>query len=466
MKTAGIACTLLVLSLAAPTAVAQRLGPEFHVNADTTNYQRLPAVAADSTGNFVVVWRSSVQNASFSTIFGRRFSSTGTAVGEEFRVNPVAYHSEAPAVASDSSGNFVVVWQTVGPDGDAFGVAGQRYASSGAPLGASFQVNTSTPGNQYKAQVASISTGGFVVAWEDTGGADGYALGIFGRRYDVGGAPLGGEFRINTYTSGQQENPDVASDAAGGFVVVWSDHGLDGDVDGVFAQRYASSGAPLGSAFRVNTFTTGLQGHPRVAFAPAGNFVVVWQSTQDGNGYGVYGQRYASSGQPIGGEFRVNTFTTGQQRAPVVSSDGSGNLFVVWNGTGPEGNGYEVHGRFLTAAGGRYGAEFLVNTTTSGTKRSPRVAALSVDHFVVVWDGYVGFTDTEVYGQRFQRCRSSDVNGDGKLDVNDVFYLINALFAGGPPPPCGGDCNDDGKTDVADIFYLINFLFAGGPPPA
>jgi hypothetical protein len=58
-----------------------------------------------------------------------------------------------------------------------------------------------------------------------------------------------------------------------------------------------------------------------------------------------------------------------------------------------------------------------------------------------------------------------DVNADDKRDVADVFYMINALFAGGPQPVCSGDVNNDGKLDVADVFYLINYLFAGGPAP-
>jgi hypothetical protein len=90
------------------------------------------------------------------------------------------------------------------------------------------------------------------------------------------------------------------------------------------------------------------------------------------------------------------------------------------------------------------------------------VVALSTNHFVVVWNGYTGPNNGEIFGQRFQACRSSDADGNTKLEVNDVFYLIN----GGPPPVCGGDENDDGKTDVVDVLYLINFLFAGGPPPA
>lgn len=61
-----------------------------------------------------------------------------------------------------------------------------------------------------------------------------------------------------------------------------------------------------------------------------------------------------------------------------------------------------------------------------------------------------------------------DANGDTAVSVADVFYLINNLFAGGPPPTasCGGDANNDGATSVADVFYLINFLFAGGSAPA
>jgi len=58
-----------------------------------------------------------------------------------------------------------------------------------------------------------------------------------------------------------------------------------------------------------------------------------------------------------------------------------------------------------------------------------------------------------------------DANGDGTRDVNDVFYLVNTLYAGGPAPLVGCDVNLDGKTDVADLFYLINFLFANGAAP-
>jgi N-acetylneuraminic acid mutarotase len=60
---------------------------------------------------------------------------------------------------------------------------------------------------------------------------------------------------------------------------------------------------------------------------------------------------------------------------------------------------------------------------------------------------------------------AGDVNADGSVDVSDVFYLINYLFASGPAPVCSGDVNADHSVDISDVFYLINYLFAGGPPP-
>jgi hypothetical protein len=64
-----------------------------------------------------------------------------------------------------------------------------------------------------------------------------------------------------------------------------------------------------------------------------------------------------------------------------------------------------------------------------------------------------------------ERVAGGDVTGDGNVNVADVFYLINYLFAGGTVPVGEADVNGDGAVGVADVFYLINFLFAGGAAP-
>ena len=106
------------------------------------------------------------------------------------------------------------------------------------------------------------------------------------------GVPQGPEFRVNTYTTAKQAGASVASDSAGNFVVAWRSLAQDGSGYGVFAQRYSSTGLPLGGEFQVNSATNSDQLGPSVAFDSAGNFVVAWMG-QDGS-YEVFGQRYGS----------------------------------------------------------------------------------------------------------------------------------------------------------------------------
>jgi len=340
-----VALALFVLLALPPTLIAQGgvpQGPEFRVNTYPTSNQSFPSVASDSAGTFVVTWHSNPQDGDGPGVFGQRYASTGVPLGGEFRVNTYTTSYQGfPSVASDSAGNFVVTWQT--PDGNGFGVFGQRYASTGTPLGGEFRVNTYTTSDQAVPTVASDSAGNFVVTWQTP---DGNGFGVFGQRYASTGVPLGGEFRVNTYTTSDQGFPSVASDSAGNFVIAWESYSQDGSGNGIFAQRYTSAGVPLGGEFRVNTYTTSDQGEPSVASDSAGNFVVTWHSnTPDGNGFGVFGQRYASTGTPLGGEFRVNAYTTSDQLFPSVASDSAGNFVVAWDSDTQDGSGRGLFGQ-------------------------------------------------------------------------------------------------------------------------
>ena len=388
----------------AAAAQGDPLGPEFRVNTYTTSYQFGRSVAISSLGDFVVVWSSYNQDGSSWGVFGQRYASSGTPLGPEFRVNTFTTNSQDDAsVATDAAGNFVVVWRSGGQypfDSDAFG---QRYASSGIPLGPEFRVNTYTMSSQYYPSVAASAAGNFVVVWNSVG-QDGSGLGVFGQRYAAAGTPLGPEFRVNTFTTGHQGSAAVACDTAGNFVVTWPSYAQDGSLWGVFGQRYASSGTPLGPEFRVNAYTTDTQHFPAVALDSSGNFVVVWHGyTQDGSARGIFGQRFTNTGTPLG-EFRVNTYTTSDQSFPRVAADAAGDFVVVWGSDDQKGSTYGVFGQRYAAVGTPLGPEFRVNTYTSFHQFVPAVSADSSGHFVVVWtsdvqDGsYVG-----VYGQRYSQ---------------------------------------------------------------
>src|SRR5688572_19463686 len=81
--------------------------------------------------------------------------------------------------------------------------------AQGSPLGNEFQVNTYTPGNQFKGNqtVATDADGDFVIAWSSSNGQDGSGYGVFARRFSSAGAALASEFQVNTYTSDDQFVP-------------------------------------------------------------------------------------------------------------------------------------------------------------------------------------------------------------------------------------------------------------------
>ncbi|NGX62599.1 MAG: hypothetical protein K940chlam9_02098, partial [Chlamydiae bacterium] len=293
--TLGLALTMMT------KVEAQVVGSEFQVNTYTTSDQWDSSAAPLNDGGFVVTWESDGQDGDVYGVYGQRYDSSGVKSGVEFQVNTYTTSDQQdPSVAPLNDGGFVVTWESSGQDGNAYGIYGQRYDSSGVKSGVEFQVNTYTTSGQRDPSVAPLNDGGFVVTWESLG-QDGDSWGVYGQRYDSSGVKSGVEFQVNTYTTSDQRDPSVAPLNDGGFVVTWHSNGQDGDSSyGVYGQKYDSSGVKSGLEFQVNTYTTSLQDSSSAAPLNDGGFVVTWHSNgQDGDLDGVYGQRYDSNGNPI-----------------------------------------------------------------------------------------------------------------------------------------------------------------------
>jgi hypothetical protein len=217
-----VAAGALVLNAFASGGAAQvHVGPEFQVT-HLFNHLYGPAVASDDSGNFVVVWAREVERNS-SAVFGRRFDSTGAALGSEFQVNtyrPAPLY--APSVASDAEGRFVVVWAVYASpywDTSGYGIVGQRYDAMGARQGGEFRVNSTTTGDQIRPAVASNASGNFVVVWHSRAGVtpSGYdsPFDVFGQRVRIGRAhqpwPHWNPSRKIRSVSAEASNPTAAN---------------------------------------------------------------------------------------------------------------------------------------------------------------------------------------------------------------------------------------------------------------
>jgi len=86
---------------------------------------------------------------------------------------------------------------------------------------------------------------------------------------------------------------------------------------------------------------------------------------------------------------------------------------------------------------------------------------------ILGWDSIYGHGRVNAFKAVYSVSRG-DVNNDGIIDVDDAVYLVDYLYAGGPPPlPYTGVGNADhlGIIDIDDVVFIIQYAYAGGPSP-
>ncbi len=340
---------------------------------------------------------------------------------------------------------------------------GRAFAPDGTPLQTTDQqLNTYTTSTQFVPEVAALSSGEFVVVWTSIGswGTDSSGHSVQARLIDSSGVALGAtEFQVNTYTTGGQSGGTVATDQRGSFVVSWSSYGSFGSDQSdasVQARRFDATGAPLDpTEFQVNTQTFYYQVGPHVAATPGGDFVIAWTDWYNPVGddqIGVKARRFASDGTPLDAQdFHVNTYTPTGQIASDLAIDAEGNFIVAWSSVGsagPDADGSSQVRRFHADGTPVDAVEYQLNVYTTGTQYFPSVALTPDGDFVAVWDSEGSFgTDTDLHSvqaRRFSRPRipvTSTSGGTGGPDctLRDALEAANTgSVVGGCPPGSGG----------------------------
>jgi hypothetical protein len=198
--------------------------------------------------------------------------------------------------------------------------------------------------------------------------------------------PNGTEYAIVGSLPGDQVFPDVALNAAGGFVV-WQDNATDGSGLGVSAARLDNTLSATTWMQRVNVQGTNDQENARVALLKNGGAVFVWQGGRQGFQH-IYA-RFLSSGNTFltTTDVVVSVPTNNFQINPAVAVLNNSNVVAVWGSWDEQSANslQDVYGQIFSQTGQKIGGEFLVNQFTSYNQRTPAIAALTNGGFVVTW---------------------------------------------------------------------------------
>ena len=336
-------------------------GAPVQVNTFVENNQHFPRVAVRSDGSFLVVWLSAERpepgdNFLRNIVRSQAFDTNANPVGDEqilSTLDPLLTTDNKVDVAALPGGDYIVVWrssQTPEPEDNSTTIQGRRIGANGAPLAGQFQINsTQTGASERFPAVTELTDGGFLVVWTTSE--------VHGRRFMADFTPAGDDFQINTFTSGAERETDLVLHEDGRVLVIWADDGDSGgdDEEEIRGRLYSQDVIAQGSDFRINTLVTGVQKDPRAADYGQGGFFVVWQSAasagDDDSPPGIEGRIVTGSDQFAGPEFQLNEWTSGRQQVPGIGGKND-HIAVGWDSSSnAESQASVINGQFWSICG-------------------------------------------------------------------------------------------------------------------
>ncbi|MFG1690702.1 metallophosphoesterase [Gemmatimonadota bacterium] len=367
------------------------------VNIDDERHQRRPAVARSSGGRSVVVWEDDSSGTErVYQIYARTFDVHGCPWPVQFVVNAEsAGDQRKPDVAMDDQGNYVVVWRD---ESDETGrpIKMRGFNADGTEWLPQQSVHLDSEGFAIRDNpaVAMNGAGDFVVVWQETESPVSFQqnLEIRMRGFPADGDPWTEPVTVNTDPSGQQSMPDVAIDDSGNAVVVWQDESEESGhpirMRGLDAD--GDEWLPQQS-LDCESDACPYQGNPAAAMNGAGDFVVVWQeaSAPFPANFEIRMQGFQSSGTPWPDAITVNSDQTRVQSNPATAMNDEGRIVVVWEDdrTGAEGK-FQIYaaGFSFSSNGDKEWGDLTVNNNSSGQQEWPAVAMDDDRGFWVAWE--------------------------------------------------------------------------------
>ncbi|MFN8709342.1 MAG: DUF2341 domain-containing protein, partial [Planctomyces sp.] len=302
------------------------LSGEILVNQTTTNDQQWSSVASDASGNFVITWTSTAQDhGGTQGVYFRMFGADGVARSSEVQVNStiVGYQLQS-SISMNRSGQFVIAWQGQGT-GDTSGIFFRRYSASGTALDSTERkANATDRGSEISPAVTIDAVGRSVVFWEVNNH-------LYFQRYNGAGVAVGAETQIDTSYSSGTSGIAAAVDSTGNFTISLRAEGAEA---GIWTRTYTADGDLLRDCVQISD---GDASSPSIAMvadgsAADGSFLITFEKTGDGDMTGIYAQRFHADGSTDGGQFLVNQSVTGAQIASSVAMTSAIDYVIVWSG--------------------------------------------------------------------------------------------------------------------------------------
>jgi len=176
--------------------------------------------------------------------------------------------------------------------------------------------------NSYQPAIAADSGSGIHIAWKNSTST---SSDIFYKRSTDSGSTWLGLTRL-TWSSGNSDEPAVASDSGSGIHVAWYDDTW-GDNE-ILYKRSTNSGVTWMGLARL-TWNSGESYSPAITADSSNNIHIIWYDDTMGN-YEIFFKSSTNSGAAWSTPTRL-TWNLGSSRTPSIAADPGNNTHVVWS---------------------------------------------------------------------------------------------------------------------------------------
>lgn len=252
---------------------------------------------------------------------------------------------------------------------------------------------TAATDDQFLSKVASDGAGGAIVVWSDERSGTGD---IYAQRLDAYGNPMWLADGIPIRTDAALDiDPVIASDGMGGAIIAWESFGTQK----VGMQRVDADGNILWTADGVTIEDASGSGDIRVISDGAGGGIVTWVDFRDGLWH-PFVQRVDAGGSVLwtNNGVKLCNAAVGQLRNEIVS-DGAGGAIVTWQDI-RGGATYDIYAQSVDATGAvQWTADGVAVCTAATSQVGPSIATDGQGGAFIAWEDPRGVNE-EVYVQR------------------------------------------------------------------
>jgi BNR repeat-like domain len=387
-----------------------------------------PMIATDGAGHWITVWHSQEnlddRAGDDRDIFFSRSLDDGVSWSAVATLS-AHFDSEcrsdlAPQVTTDGLGHWVAVW--VSMDSDSL-VCVSRSNDNGVTWTTPDPLNASLGswGYDNDPQVTADGLGHWVAVWhsmKNPGGLVGADYDIFFAHSTDNGETWSYPDLLNTnaFTDSERDwYPQLATDGLGHWVAVWQSREALGGTAGtdfdIFVSRSADSGASWTAPATLNINAdsdVADDWSPQLATDASGNWIAVWQSTENlggaiGTDFDIFVSRSSDSGVnwTMPEALSTNAATdTGMDGSPTLATDGLGTWVAVWRFMESMGSDVDLLVSNSTDSGVTWSVPQFLNANAgwdTGDDNGCQVSTDGLGNWVAIWcsDEDLGSADTD-----------------------------------------------------------------------